>query len=94
MTLIELLSPKQYPILFQRKLNKITFAQIQDGLPFAEVVADAYSDLLLPNHPIFKHTELSPKSLDDFRASREGCDVQLLQFDILLLNAFQAASLG
>ncbi|KAG6356538.1 hypothetical protein INS49_014411 [Diaporthe citri] len=59
----------------------MTFAQVQDGLP-------------LPDHPIFKHTELSPKSLDEVRAFREGFDVQLLRFDIPLLNAFQAAAPG
>lgn len=76
------------------KIAKIYFAQIQDGLCLVEVVADAYSDLFLPDHPIFKHTEITLKSLDEFRAFRETFDVQLLQFDILLLNAFQAASLG
>lgn len=76
------------------EIAEITFAQIQDGLPLAEVVDDASSNLLLPDHPIFKHTELSPKILDEVHAFHEGFDVELLRFDTPLLNAFQAASPG
>lgn len=76
------------------EIAEITFAQIQDGLPLAEVIDDSSSNLLRSDHPIFKHTELSPKSLDEVRAFREGFDVGLLRFDTPLLNAFQAASPG
>ncbi|KAL1882967.1 hypothetical protein Daus18300_000605 [Diaporthe australafricana] len=76
------------------EIAEITFAQTKDGLPLVEVVDDGWSKLLEPDHPIFKHTELSPGSLDDVREFREGFDVRLLRFDTPLLNAFQAASPG
>lgn len=73
---------------------EITFAQIEDGLPLAEVVDDAASNLMLPDHPIFKHTQLSPHSLEKVRVFRDGFDFLLLRFDTRLLNTFQAASPG
>lgn len=53
-----------WPLVFlSTEIAEISFAQIQDGLPLAEVVDDGSSNLLRSDHPIFKHTELSPKSL-------------------------------
>lgn len=76
------------------EIAEIAFAQIEDGLPLAEVVDEASSELLFSDHPIFEHTELNPRGLEEVRAFRESFDVRLLQFDSPLLNAFQAASPG
>lgn len=76
------------------EVAEATFAQIQDGLPLAEVVEDVYSDLMLPDHPISQNTRLSPHSLEKFRAFRDSLDFLLLSFDSSLLHAFQAALPG
>lgn len=76
------------------EVAEATFAQIQDGLPLAEVVEDVYSDLMLPDHPVSQNTRLSPHSLEKFHAFRDSLNFLRLAFDSSLLHAFQAASPG
>ncbi|KAG6353374.1 hypothetical protein INS49_007454 [Diaporthe citri] len=76
------------------EIAEITYAQIVDGLPLLQVFKDVHGHLICLDHPIHQHTQLKDNTLDTVRQIRNEFNPNILQFDIPLLSAFQAASPG
>lgn len=74
--------PSEHKTVFVRALNNvlsteltvITFAQIVDGLPIAEVAFDRVDEAVWPDdgHPVEEHEELCPGALDKARELRKA----------------------
>ncbi|KPM41335.1 hypothetical protein AK830_g5240 [Neonectria ditissima] len=79
------------------EIAEITYAQIVDGLPLADVVQDSgNAQVPLPyEHPIYDaHTELCPGALEKTREFRVSFDPSSLQMDATLVADYRASSPG
>ncbi|KAF4469570.1 hypothetical protein FALBO_3532 [Fusarium albosuccineum] len=76
-------------------IAEITYAQIVDGLPLADVAYDSAGGGPYDDHPIYDvHNELCPGVLDKTREFRQSFDPQILKFDSRLLFAYRSAAPG
>ncbi|KAI8315794.1 Aryl-alcohol dehydrogenase [Colletotrichum sp. SAR11_240] len=77
------------------EIAEITFAQIIDGLPLAEVAQDSGNGSLPNGHPIHDlHQQLCPGVIQKTHEFRDKFDPGTIQIDSKLINEFRAASLG
>ncbi|KAI8292453.1 hypothetical protein K4K60_006014 [Colletotrichum sp. SAR11_57] len=77
------------------EVAEITFAQIVDGLPLAEVAQDSGNGSLLNEHPIHDlHQQLCPGVIEKTHEFRDKFDPGTIQIDSKLINDYRAASLG
>jgi hypothetical protein len=76
-------------------IAEITYAQIIDGLPLADVVQDTANGGLPDAHPIHDaHSELCPGVLEKARAYREAFEPGTLHLDASVRNTRKVLSLG
>lgn len=81
---LESLSPEHY-MLFARALSNVlstevallSFAQIIDGLPIADVASDIRGNSLYGDHPLDKHEDLCPGAMDKARDLQKMWILQL-----------------
>ncbi|KAJ0337733.1 hypothetical protein COL922a_006430 [Colletotrichum nupharicola] len=77
------------------EVAEITFAQIVDGLPLAEVAQDSGNGSLPNEHPIHDlHRQLCPGVIEKTHEFRDKFDPGTIQIDSKLINDYRAASLG
>jgi hypothetical protein len=76
-------------------IAEVTYAQILDGVPLAEVANDRYSMHFVDwRHPVQQHTSLCPGVVEQTKAFRSSFDPRMLEFDsqvrakIPILNNF------
>lgn len=63
-------------------IAEVTYGQIMDGLPLADVACDTYHHNACPGHPLLdEHLELSADVLDRARQLRDSFDIGTLKFD-------------
>ena len=70
--------------LLSTEIAELTFAQIVDRLPLAEVTDDTYNNgaILSHIHPLYtEHTQLCPGVLETTRKFRADFNLNILQFD-------------
>ncbi|KAI1009026.1 hypothetical protein LB504_001885 [Fusarium proliferatum] len=67
----------------------MTFAQIIDGLPTADVVWDRYSATYEPSHPIINHKTLCEGALEKAKGFRAQFSMTDVMVDLEKLNAYQ-----
>ncbi|KAK0752992.1 hypothetical protein B0T18DRAFT_314652 [Schizothecium vesticola] len=72
----------------------LTYAQIIDGLPIADVAGDRRVTGIYGDHPIDDHEELCPGALDKAREVSPQWDPATLAFSPRVVNAFQRAAPG
>ncbi|KAK4204302.1 hypothetical protein QBC40DRAFT_293050 [Triangularia verruculosa] len=81
--------------LLATDIAKITFAQILDGLPTAEVGDDCSDGELPDGHPLReKHRDLCPGVLDKLSEFRDSFQPESLEIDTGLLHSYQTSSPG
>ncbi|KAF5544031.1 hypothetical protein FPHYL_11138 [Fusarium phyllophilum] len=69
----------------------MTYAQIIDGLPTADVVWDRYSTTYEPSHPIINHKTLCKGALEKAKGFRGQFSMVDVMVDLEKLNAYQKA---
>lgn len=63
-------------------IAEVTYAQILDGVPLAEVANDRYSPHFVDlRHPVQRHTSLCPGVIEQTKAFRSSFDPGILEFD-------------
>src|ERR1700761_8607370 len=63
-------------------IAEVTYAQILDGVPLAEVANDRYSPHFIDlRHPVQQHTSLCPGVTEQTKAFRSSFDPAILEFD-------------
>ncbi|KAF5541873.1 hypothetical protein FMEXI_7797 [Fusarium mexicanum] len=67
----------------------MTYAQIIDGLPTADVVWDRYSATYEPSHPIVNHKTLCEGALEKAKGFRAQFSMADVMVDLEKLNAYQ-----
>ena len=72
----------------------LTYAQIIDGLPTADVAWDRRIPGLYGEHPLEEHEELCPGALDKAREVCPQWTIEMLSFDPKPVHAFQDAAPG
>lgn len=72
----------------------LTYAQIIDGLPIADVAFDRRISGIYGDHPLDLHEELCPGALEKAREICPQWDPAMLTFSPRVVDAFQGATLG
>ena len=63
-------------------IAEVTYAQILDGVPLAEVANDRYSPHFVDRrHPVQRHTTLCPGVIEQTNAFLSSFDPRILKFD-------------